>query len=340
MERFPYLTNEQALYTMFTTSVQNATINNSAGVAVANPTAGQIVVAPDSRNGWGTVSLKNAMQGPAQFLGAFQVDTQGYDDRWTLNISDVAIKQRKVEDAAEAVTWNATKTANGWNGLTSPPAGSTDAQISDFTTGMAREAARASRVYEGSLQKSGSGMLTLTGNNTFTGGVKITSPADGGLIAASAHSLGSGNVTVYGNPDKRAVSRNVTVSSGKLVTRSANVVQIDGDLTMEQLGVLDLGVKLNSGKALNVAGHGALAGSLMVSLMDDLTQGILTAGIYDGTFSSYSVTGLGDFHYMASLLYRANSVALAFAVPEPEISWLLLPSLGLMFMLRRRRRVD
>ncbi len=333
MERFPYLTNEQALDVMFTTAVQNNTINNASGVAVINPTAGQIVAAPDSRNGWGTVNLKNAMQGPGQFLGVFQVDTQGYDDTWSLNISDVAIKQRKVEDAVEAATWTATKAANGWTGLIAPPAGSTDAQISDFTTGMAREAARNSRVYEGSLIKNGAGMLTLSGNNTFTGGVTIASPSGGGLVATSAHALGSGNVTVQ---------------SGTLATRSATAVQIDGDLTMQPLGVLDLGVNFNTGVALNVAGHGSLTGGLMISLMDDLTQGILASGVYDvidfgsydGTFSSFSITGLGDFHYMANLLYNARGVELAFAVPEPETGWLLLPTLGLLFVLRRRKRVD
>ena len=39
MKRFPYMTNEQALYTMFTTGRQNATINDASGAAVPNPTA-------------------------------------------------------------------------------------------------------------------------------------------------------------------------------------------------------------------------------------------------------------------------------------------------------------
>ena len=95
-----------------------------------------------------------------------------------------------------------------------------------------------------------------------------------------------------------------------------------------------------------MAGHGTLAGQLMVVLMNDLTQAILKDGIYDlidfasydGTFSSYSVTGLGNsFHYMTNLLYTANGVQLALVVPEPDILWLMLPSLGLLFMARRRR---
>ena len=69
MQRFPYMTNEQALYTMLTTGRQNATINDAQGNPIPNPTAGQIVQIPDRRNGWHTVSLREAMRGPGQLLG-------------------------------------------------------------------------------------------------------------------------------------------------------------------------------------------------------------------------------------------------------------------------------
>src|SRR4051812_29663891 len=52
MKRFPYMTNEQALYTMFTTGRQNATISDASGAAVVNPKGGEIVQVPDRRNGW------------------------------------------------------------------------------------------------------------------------------------------------------------------------------------------------------------------------------------------------------------------------------------------------
>ena len=79
MQRFPYMTNEQALYTMFTTGRQNNTISDAA--AVPNPTRGQIVQVPDARNGWHTVSLREAIKGPGQLLGPIDVDTHGLHRR-------------------------------------------------------------------------------------------------------------------------------------------------------------------------------------------------------------------------------------------------------------------
>jgi subtilase-type serine protease len=115
MQRFPYMTNEQALYTMYTTSRQNNTINNAAGTAITNPERGLMVKVPDNRNGWGTVNLKDAFKGPSQLLGRFIVNTQGYNDVWSNDITNLAMNARKAEDDAEAAAWAATKTARGWN---------------------------------------------------------------------------------------------------------------------------------------------------------------------------------------------------------------------------------
>ncbi len=167
MMRFPYMTNDQALYTMFTTGRQNATISSSTGSAIANPTKGQIVSVPDMRNGWGTVNLRDAFGGPGQLFGRFTVNTQGFSDVWSHNISDVAIQARQQVDAAEAVTWQATVVGNGWqNGV---PPNSTPQQVSDFTVGTARANARSTRIYTGQLVKQGAGTLFLTGANTYTG---------------------------------------------------------------------------------------------------------------------------------------------------------------------------
>ena len=140
MQRFPYLTNTQALYTMFTTGRQNNTISDATGAAVPNPTRGEMVQVPDRRNGWHTPNLRDAFKGPGQLLGPFDLDTQGYDDVWSNDISDVAIRARQQEDADEAAAWEATKVARGWTqGL---PADATDIDKSDFAIGTRREQAR------------------------------------------------------------------------------------------------------------------------------------------------------------------------------------------------------
>lgn len=109
MERFSYMTNEQVLTVLKTTATQNATIVDAAGTGtMANPEAGQQVKVPDVVNGWGTPSLRRAMNGPGQFIGPFAVNTQGQNDTWSNDISDVAIRARRAEDTAEAAAWETT----------------------------------------------------------------------------------------------------------------------------------------------------------------------------------------------------------------------------------------
>ena len=326
MDRFSYMTNEQALTVLETTAVQNATINNSAGVAVANPTAGQIVAVPDDRNGWGTVSVKNAMNGPGQFTGRFDVNTQGQNDVWSNNISDVAIRARQAEDAAEAAAWTATKAANGWtNGL---PAGASADDVTAYTVGMAREAARDSRVYVGSLAKFGEGAIVLSGNNAYTGGTSIH---QGALVAASATAFGTGDVDVFG---------------GTLATRSASTVMIGGDLTLGSGATLDLGLTGGSGGLLDVAGRAIFDGKLALSFLDGFVfngsqlYDLIGFGSYEGAFSSYAFYGLMD-GYTANVLYTANGVELslmAVPVPEPGTYALMLGGLGVMAWMARRRK--
>jgi len=340
MERFSYMTNEQAVSVMRTTAVQNATINDASGVQIINPTAGQIVQVPDDRNGWGTVSLKNAMNGPGQFTGNFAVNTQGQNDTWSNNISDVAIKARRLEDQAEAATWNARKVEKGWNVTPPPapppvPANAADQQayyasaaVNDYTeysVGTARELARNARVYEGSLAKFGAGALTLSGNNSFSGGTDLFG---GTLVAASAHALGTGDVDVFG---------------GTLATRSASTVSIGGDLKLGSGSILDLGLG-PGGHALllDVEGLMIFGGQLTISCL----AGFLGAGLYDlfdfgsfaGAFSSFAFDGLSS-GYTASFVFGANGVDLnVAAVPEPETYAMLLAGLGAIGWAARRRK--
>ncbi len=328
MERFAYMNNEQVLEVLKTTGVQNATVNNAAGAAVPNPDAGRIVQVPDERNGWGTVSLRQAMDGPGQFTGRFTVNTQGQNDTWSNNISDVAIRARRAEDQAEAVVWEQTKIDKGWTqGL---PAGATPEDLTEFTVGMARQGARETRVYAGSLVKAGAGTLTLSGQNSFSGGVTVQG---GALVAAAGQALGQGDVDVL---------------AGTLVTRFAGPVQIAGRLGLASAGGLDLGlgagVSVGAGWLLDVAGSALLDGTLTVSFLDGFSfsegavYGLIGASGYSGQFAGLSFNGLVS-GYTASLIYGASGVSLSLtAVPEPE-SWALMAAgLGLLVWARRRSR--
>jgi autotransporter-associated beta strand protein len=284
MQRFPYMTNEQALYTMFTTGRQNNTINDpGTGAAVQNPTRGQIVQVPDRRNGWHTVSLREAMKGPGQLLGPTDLDTQGYSDAWSNNISDVAIQARRAEDAAEAAAWAETKIDRGWaDGL--PPTAS-DIDKSDFAIGTRREAARNARVYEGSLTKRGDGTLFLTGANTWQGG---TSVSGGKLSLIGSHAAaikvnggtlgGSGTVAGGIDVDSGVLQPGVSAEEAARITdvpvTKGNVLNAAGNVRIGPGGRVAVTVRSDSDyTSVAAAGDVAVDGELVLDVQAPLTQG-------------------------------------------------------------------
>jgi autotransporter-associated beta strand protein len=297
MQRFPYMTNEQALYTMFTTGRQNATINGPDGTAVPNPTAGQIVQVPDARNGWGTVSLREAMLGPGQLLGPTDINTKGFSDVWANDISDVAIRARQQEDAAEAAAWEQTKIDRGWtNGV---PPDATEQDKSDFAVGTRREQARNERVYEGSLTKRGDGTLFLAGDSTWHG----TSTVRGGklsVLGTHASSIdvrggtlgGSGNVEGGVNVTDGELRPGLTADEAAQITEvpvtAGSVLNVGGDVRIDKAGRLAVTVSNDDNTSVSATGDLVLRGDLTVDVQGDLAQGtvltIMSGQSIDGTF--------------------------------------------------------
>jgi len=300
------MTNPQVLYTMETTSRQNATRsdtedpNKVPALAIANPGAGTMVQIPDIRNGWGTPNVRDGFKGPAQLLSRFAVDTQGYNDVWSNDISNVALDFRKTEDDAEAATCAATVAAKGWqNGL---PAGASDNDIADFTIGTSRANARATRNYTPGLAKSGAGTLFLGGNvnlrfptqvaggklsimATHTPAVSVSGGVLGGkgTIQGSVSMLG-GTLAPGLGPDDVASIQGFTLTTGnvlntgpvKMLPAASFLTAIRGDTDYAQL---------------NASGSVSVNGTLLVSLGGAVSPGtvltiIQTTGSVIGTFKS------------------------------------------------------
>ncbi|MFE9695069.1 S8 family serine peptidase [Micromonospora sp. NPDC005806] len=325
MQRFPYLTNEQALYTMFTTGRQNNTISDAAGNATPNPTRGQIVQVPDRRNGWHTPSLREAMKGPGQLLGPFVVDTQGHSDVWSNDISDVAIQARQREDADETAAWEATKLAKGWtNGL---PADASDVDRSDYAIGMRREQARNARVYEGSLTKRGAGTLLLTGNETWHG---TSTVLDGKLSIAGTHASaidvrggtlgGSGTVadgvTVTGGVLQPGLAADEAAQITDASVTPGDVLNVGGNVSIGQEGRLAVTISGDGDyTSVRAAGELALAGELDLDVRGSLTPGtvltIMSGSSISGTFHAVPENRVmnADGH-LFRVSYKNNSVTL------------------------------
>ncbi|CAI8968470.1 subtilase-type serine protease [Pseudomonas sp. IT-232MI5] len=163
MERFPYMTNQQALQVLLTTATQ---------------LDGSVTQVPNEQVGWGVINLDRAMRGPGQLMGVFNANlAAGQSDVWSNDISDKAGKAREDEALAEHYAWEKTFFNKAWyNGL---PENASQQDKTDYAVGMARDAAWENKILQGRLIKSGAGSLYLTGNNTFSGETMV----NGGLLS-------------------------------------------------------------------------------------------------------------------------------------------------------------
>ncbi|EUB84746.1 autotransporter serine peptidase EprS [Pseudomonas sp. GM30] len=213
MERYPYMNNQQALEVLLTTATQ---------------LDGSVTDAPTERVGWGVANLNRAMHGPGQLLGAFDANlAAGQSDVWSNDISDKALIQRQREDLAEHSAWQQTLQDKGWqNGV---PAGASQQDQTDYAVGMARDAAAATRVYQGSLIKSGAGRLLLTGDNTFRGPTTV----NGGLLSVNGSLASAVTVNDSGTLSGSGRIASLLANSGGRVApgNSIGTLNVAGDVT-------------------------------------------------------------------------------------------------------------
>lgn len=161
----------------------------------------------------------------------------------------------------------------------------------------------------GSLVKQGSGTFTLTGTNTFNGGVQFKA----GTIAVGSNSaLGTGTLTFNTN-DGNILQAASTVSLTNLITLTKNGVIDTNGQTLTLGGVIS-GSGSGTGSSLTKTGAGTaiLTASNTYTGSTELNQGILsvagssnlggaaTGVVFNG--GTLAVTGTSTFTHPASLI--------------------------------------
>ncbi|WP_082013768.1 phosphatase PAP2 family protein [Microbacterium hominis] len=196
--------------------------------------------------------------------------------RWVLQTTGLGSGYALLDDAEGWGRLNLFAAADGYGAFPTDVSVDMDAAQGGFS---AADAWRNDIAGPGSLTKSGTGALTLTGDNSYTGGTIVNG---GTLTAASADALGTGPVSVAG---------------GTLADTSSAPVRIGGDLTLSPASTLALTVD-SPAPALVVAGTASVAGAVKVSFANGVVPADDTViatfhGVGTGTsFTSVQVDGL------------------------------------------------
>lgn len=152
----------------------------------------------------------------------------------------------------------------------------------------------------GLLTKLGDGSLTLTGDNSYSGGTLLEA---GSLIAASSSAFGNGTLYQQDGTLEIAIDDDSNGSQGTLDVSA--YVQDGGDL------VLNLG---NNAK-LNATGSIYLSGGNLILNVPSLTETqsyeVLSAAYLNGEFSSVTAIDSTGTHYDVSVSYTETGAAVS-----------------------------
>lgn len=300
MSRYPYMSNSQVREVMLTTARQT---RDSFGTSSSDRrliSGFSELGVPNEKWGWGILDLGKAMFGPGQFLGTFNV-LMNRDDVWSNNISDVAIKARKIEDESDNAVWTSRKNELENKNTT---IGLSQEEKIEYTIELAREKARKERMaqgYKGSLIKNGSGTLTLAGANTYTGDTVINQ----GKIVALNQALSNSKVIVNNggaiemvkelkveSVNKGRFSTSLQVS--KRVSDSSFVdieIRDGGKLFLSGLGANNLNVTFKEGSLIGVS---ATASELRSAFKNPAIVKTYSA---TGNFIDYSKANLENYAF-------------------------------------------
>ena len=177
----------------------------------------------------------------------------------------------------------------------------------------------------GSLAKIGSGTLTLTNNNTYSGGTVVFD--NGTLVADSLNALGTGDVTLFFGPATLQTRDNAprTFNVGGNFFDTAGILRI-------QIGGTNSGVNSDLMAVTQAADLGMFNASALVlhrinnyMPMNGDTVTIITAGGgVNGTFNSVSSDFMGLLQ--PTIIYNPNDVMVEFALSSSFHSQALTPN--------------
>ena len=149
----------------------------------------------------------------------------------------------------------------------------------------------------GSLTKEGSGMLVLSGNNTYTG---TTTADDGSIRADYASAFGNGNV----------------VNNSVIKENTDDTLKINGDYKQNKNGVLELTVS-NENDFVDISGNAEFGGKLILNFNDYIPSSdaeIIKCASVASQFDEIEVNAPEGFE--GKIVYNNGGIDLVFSQPS------------------------
>ena len=157
----------------------------------------------------------------------------------------------------------------------------------------------------GSLTKIGTGILTLSGDNSYTGGTLLI---DGSLLAGSAQALGTGSVTVQGGT--------LGLNGPRTLDIGGNYIQTGGTLQLGLTGTSGIGDRLNITGTASLGGTLSLTSYGTIEYHDNAAFTLLSSTGVSGTFSTVQ-----DFlGAPVSVVYQNDDVILDITANAPSFA--------------------